>query len=1003
MADIGIGIGTSIAAGVILDAIKYIKEKFKTDNNPSKYKKILESAIHEASCKILKNEDKVLSFIFGEKLEEILSDPAELLSSPAIHKDDFMKRLSDSNIPADLRSKIFDEVEAAFFKSLYEDSVKNDAEFRKTIVSRVNEILIRQNKSAAAENQILDAVNSFAKNEENWEKALTSLEKIEQATQKTYELLVNLHGNVSCASIGVDDTLGEEILRTIAHVKQPSISPSKRLGLEVPFVSYCNDDRNLLNTLESKKSLFIRGVSGCGKSRVLYEALRKRKHRAKTIWVLGAGSTLNERLKGTATVKSVPISELIRNIYLSSVTDSGTQLLVWDNFPDGLLGSAPLLAILTELSRLEPEGLESLITLKPEKYRTDDDPAKPADFKSLDIIYSFEQFEKLLDIFGNTYLNPDDYMRRVEPYLEKLSVKLFENWNVPIAIEIFYAKATFGKVEDLLVLAETLSDAEKADVFRDLVDRFEKSFKEFLWTLKAARLLGEDRSRENIEQLQKDIFGDVLEDPQARLGSFFYEEERRFQMHDFYMNELRFSEDCLDHIFSYIEREGFVGFFYRTFNKLTSDGWFELGLFLAQNTRHYSIAALLKDLKTEWFVSRQVGAIMNDQFEKKKPVRLIVMPTDEEIRNAIRLGTFKIVDEAVWVFSPSEELVRGIGAGFCYLRTKDKTEVLKLIGNNDFASWFGSGVSKNMLSLNVDDRKMFLDLAGEEGNERFASGLLGSLTSFLLINQDEKELILNLAKKSRYLSSLVGDGMGGVFNSLRTEERELVFSFAKLNPFFAFDLGNGIGKAILSLNEETVKHILDFAKLDEEFTRGLFSEESSICTANLFKGGDFLKYVLRLAESESDSGVDVCCSLWRSYRDINSEGRKTLLDLTLTKLKTDPLQTKIGLAFAKVYNSCWDEGESLLRDIAKGNEIFSVALKNGLEIRTKEFQNKAKEIFDKHEIDPKSTLHQLQQLEHDLWRRGNRDYISEEQCDFLEGIIHDYKEKIKKAYDDTTN
>jgi hypothetical protein len=69
-------------------------------------------------------------------LKEILADPAELLSSPALHKNEFMKRLSDTDIPEDLRHKIFDEVEATFFKSLYEDAFKNDEEFRKTLVSR---------------------------------------------------------------------------------------------------------------------------------------------------------------------------------------------------------------------------------------------------------------------------------------------------------------------------------------------------------------------------------------------------------------------------------------------------------------------------------------------------------------------------------------------------------------------------------------------------------------------------------------------------------------------------------------------------------------------------------------------------------------------------------------------------------------------------------------------------------------------------------------------------
>ena len=272
MAEVLTGIATGVLAEAVWDAIKKFWEKKKNRKDSGKYtgtlERVLEPAISNVS-KTLNTQGKTPPSNIEQTLKEAFSDPAKLLSSPAIHKEEFMKRLSGTDIPEDIKGKIFDDVEAAFLKSLYEDAVKNDDEFRKTVVSNINEILSRQNKSAATENQILNALNSFAEKDENWRQLLDT--RLERGFREIDDKLNVIVGKIDSLTVGSnvqyidcsvpkpDGTTSKASSHCYAQGMRPITDPKSVFGRQQEL-------ERIDEILKTSSSLAITGFRGTGKS-----------------------------------------------------------------------------------------------------------------------------------------------------------------------------------------------------------------------------------------------------------------------------------------------------------------------------------------------------------------------------------------------------------------------------------------------------------------------------------------------------------------------------------------------------------------------------------------------------------------------------------------------------------------------------------------------------------------------------------------------------------------
>ena len=211
-------LGVGVLAHTIVEVVKVIAVKIKSDK-PADYNRILEDSIREVS-QIINAQNASPNYQIN--LQELIGHSDELLSNPALFKDKFMSLLSQS-LPNSICHKIFNEVEALFFNALYEKGVKDEKEFRRTIISRVNQMLLRQNKVEEDEETVLQAISEIAKNQNNWIQAIEKLNRIEESVTESLSISKD---NLSITK-ELKNTLGN--LPEVVKQTQLSVEEAKRL------------------------------------------------------------------------------------------------------------------------------------------------------------------------------------------------------------------------------------------------------------------------------------------------------------------------------------------------------------------------------------------------------------------------------------------------------------------------------------------------------------------------------------------------------------------------------------------------------------------------------------------------------------------------------------------------------------------------------------------------------------------------------------------------------
>jgi hypothetical protein len=562
---------------------------------------------------------------------------------------------------------------------------------------------------------------------------IRNTQRIEENTQRVLDDMKVSENHISCLHLnlmGVENC--EAVLGKIAHVNITVGDQS------IPFVSF----DNINNTMERASrgaGLFITGLSGSGKSRVLFETTKN----TKAMLILGEKMTL-EQIKSAAESAGGKASVVIDStLYSAKKKAEDFHVLLWDNFPDGLVNTETLSSVKNALEMVASvNNTQVVISLDPKFYAKYSDLAKEiASVTTVNVSYTKDEFGTVFRTIGKVYLGLD-YEKKIGANENKIIDKLFAKWGLPKYIESYFALAT--QEDDAVSLAEKLGDQKyedwAADQFRLL--RARNVNLNFLYAIKLANLFGEDNDEVSLKKLQSKYLGTCDKDPDPLLENWFYMSSGSCVMHDLDLNALDFDHSAKLRIFSYIQRGGFEQFIRSRDDRLDWSGYVKLGKFFAKNTKYF----IFNDLMT--------GAI--GAFQTQEPIQAHLISA----------------------------LIEGIGVEFNSLTNAEKTLFLQHAKDSGFiAPAEGTGVGSIFGSLSDDYKREVLEIA--RVNPEFAGSLgLTIGNSFGSLSDEYKTKALGLAQENPEFAEWFGWGVGRSFGSLSDEYKTKALGLAQENPEF---------------------------------------------------------------------------------------------------------------------------------------------------------------------------------------------------------------------------
>lgn len=781
-----------------------------------------------------------------------------------------------------------------------------------------------------------------------------------------------------------------ELLARISSVKT-KITRKDGKTISIPFVPF--DEVN--PPLSSEDSLFIEGLSGSGKSRVLYEGLERRIEDTDALWILGSNleNKVAERKKESGTIESVVLS-----IQQRAENTKKKQLVVWDNFPLGLSPDNQDPETVTKVLRnliSNLNGSSLLMTLNPHDYQKLHGISRNlTSVTTVEVKYDKNDFETLLSSFCRLYLGERDYHERLEPVISQVATLLFRRLDLPIAVHIFCETISQNHDLDPLAHARSVRDLVLKDyVTKQLNFLGEKSTERgrvrfnnlhFLFSIKLAGLLGVDTTLSYLHRMQSQIFGTQPDNPHRNIGVWFDVHNGRYSLHDFYNEVMQFDNDALDCIFQYIAEVGLATIL-RTALRTGRDPeeYQMLGSFLAVNSNYYSFDELLSGLektlsgsplgfrleamslmmKIPDYRGRFLTSYASENVEGEKLGTLINTAADGN-RAAYALLTRLTervsehdIDSLLLMFKKRprlKELATGLGANFPKLVIGDCMRLLEYANTDEeFAFRLGTEIGRTYLDLSQEKRNLAVRLA--TNRTEFARGL-GRGIGVALVQFTDDFFPQQLAPISTLLGRIQAVdkamGMGAADHLLVFWNPSMTYieEHYMTNTQFARGAGEGMATELMRcettfINDST--EILRRIDLYPGFGEGLWSalgfESSKIsavkalfCLELLVNSNEFVNYV------------------WGRYslifrRRIAQDGWD---DEPIGKLEERLLAffpvgifiryfefAKTDDSFAKIlgrncgirFLEMGDTARELILIFAKHNSIFATALKDGLE------------------------------------------------------------------------
>jgi hypothetical protein len=610
----------------------------------------------------------------------------------------------------------------------------------------------------------------------------------------------------------------EDILQELATAINVQLSRHEQ---QFPFVSPDNFERC---TTYADKILFF-GISGCGKSRAIFEVIKGKTKSFEKIYIINPRNPVGEESG------RVNLCELVNRF-------EENDIIVWDNFPDDLV-KRDIDNAQTVLELISSKNVRQLlIALKPkylELYRGI--LYKPPEVYAYEIIYNKNNIKDIVKLYGTTLVQfREVYEKYIAKDLDKISNILWQKEPTPLTVIDYYKELNDKSL--LVIRAKAVNEGKERKQQPKIINAIQEAEKllrrteynehqfgfianskerqseaEFLYTLKLCYELGLNRTASTIEQLQNGIFSSSNfassnKDPSVSLGSWLYLSGIYYSMHDVPKESISFPDYVKLKIMRYLEA---------SFAKITSNAKDSqinsIGLFFGRNIefiqidmeKHQSLPVQIVDyMKSKRYFETALGQGIGEIF----------LSLDSELQQAI----MKTVETSVEF---ARGMVNGLGQNFPTLEKKRQQEILDTIKMGyALARFFGESVGQNFKFLSNELQNNIFEIS--EVNPQFADGLgmglgyiYGTLDNWL------QQKILQRAEKNSELTRGLGYGLANGFEHLTKEIQENVLThMLQENSQIAMGLGMGFGYKFPVLPEGPQQEILKKVEENHEFAFG---------------------------------------------------------------------------------------------------------------------------------------------------------------------------------------
>jgi hypothetical protein len=630
--------------------------------------------------------------------------------------------------------------------------------------------------------------------------------------------------DVSFAVIRSDEK-GTETVQKIATAINVQFTEASN---QLPFVPF----REFQNLLREEK-VFLFGPSGCGKSRTIIELLRSKNASYDRIFVINPSNPA--RLDSGRENISTLSEEFGRN-----------DLVIWDNFPEGLV-KRDLENAFGALEIVNSRSVQNLyIALKPtylEMYRglTTGMP----DIYAHEITCDLETMKALIKAYGR---DVEQYREIFEKYvsanIDTITRVLWQKQPLSLTVVQYY-KALVGKTNlsqcdecgkvfhslDKYVehykhfhprSIDATVDSSKAILVAQkcspVYDYFERQFEvmknihgrkqdvDFLYALRFCYEAGFDRTHTSIAFLQEGIFGSTTpQEPTRKMGTWVYLSGQNYAMHDSAKNAVKLGDYSRMKIISYLTDH---------FSEIIPRGNAELhslGLFLGKNIEFIPNETGRRIIPDQIYGFMKKNAVFERAFGRGVGENL------ELLEEALQMLILEHVDTDLEF---GVGLADSLGERFMELDDNNRKRVLKKTYHGMlFARYFGQSVGR--LYGKMSNELQSVVMSHTERNPQFADGLgMGLGYMYATLEPALQYEIMQKAQKSYDLSRGLGFGFGLTFALLQEHDAKHMVSVVDKNS--ELDVGFGMGLAVTysNLPDGLRKFVLDRAATDCEFAFG---------------------------------------------------------------------------------------------------------------------------------------------------------------------------------------
>jgi class 3 adenylate cyclase len=578
-------------------------------------------------------------------------------------------------------------------------------------------------------------------------------------------------------------------------IQKIATSINVQLALEegnqkIPFIPF-----NGFDNVQHDDKLLLYGPSGCGKSRGIFEIIKrtitdekKKEKGIKNIYIITPRHTLENE-----PIKRAKLYELVNKF-------NNNDIVIWDNFPDGLL-KKDLDSAQNVLEILSSKNVESLfVALKPkylEMYR--DIAAKTPEIYKHELSYDKQKIKDILKWYGTDIASFKVlYEKDIANNLDKIAKILWQKEPTPLTVLDYYRELSSNTSVSSVIQSESESIEKKAlnaistaEKLLLSTDYYEHQFAaissseerlgdaEFLYTLKLCYELELKRTIDVIRVLQKEIFGSVSpKDPLQKLTTWLYLSGQYYSMHDLCKDAIKFNDDVKLKIITHLT-DDFM-------NILPTD----------EDSSAYSF-----------------GTFYGKNFE--------FVPHNDASNPFLPAHVYRYMKGKRYF---EKGLAHGIGEIFPILDGELQEQILRRIEiDEEFAESFGESIGDNFASLDEMQQKQIL-FECKTKSAPFANGLGEGLGHNLKTMSPELEKkILELSSTDAMFTQGIGKGLGRNFKNLSNEFQKKVLAWAEGEFYASFreGLGIGIGRSFAYLDKQLQQEILKWAETNREFGQGL--------------------------------------------------------------------------------------------------------------------------------------------------------------------------------------